>query len=363
MKDNKDPYYIINMKKIVKIYKKWKLYLPDIQPFYAIKCNNNIKILELLNDLGCSFDCASKNEIKKILNINNDPSKIIFANPCKMSSHLIYAKNNNVNLLTFDCHEELLKIKKYHPNSNLILRIAVDDSCSICKFNIKFGSKIENIENLIKIMIDLNLNLYGFSFHVGSGCSSDIIYYEAIKLCYDAYLISKNNNYHHNIKIIDIGGGFQDNDNFINICNNINKAKNEFFNNDIQFIAEPGRFFVEKSHKLILNVIGKKKEINNNNNIEFIYYLNDGVYGSFNCIIFDHKIPIIKSLKKNKNNLLYKSKFFGPTCDSIDLILENILFKELDIGDKVYIENFGAYTYSASSNFNGFKTKKFKYIL
>jgi ornithine decarboxylase len=53
---------------------------------------------------------------------------------------------------------------------------------------------------------------------------------------------------------------------------------------------------------------------------------------------------------------------FGPTCDSIDLIEDKIMLPELAIGEWVYVENFGAYTVSASSGFNGFKTNIFKYI-
>jgi ornithine decarboxylase len=53
---------------------------------------------------------------------------------------------------------------------------------------------------------------------------------------------------------------------------------------------------------------------------------------------------------------------FGPTCDSIDLISNEIMLPELAIGEWVYVENFGAYTVASSSNFNGFKTNVFKYI-
>jgi ornithine decarboxylase len=59
---------------------------------------------------------------------------------------------------------------------------------------------------------------------------------------------------------------------------------------------------------------------------------------------------------------LHKSRLFGPTCDSIDLISEEVLLPELAIGEWVYVENFGAYTAAASSNFNGFHTSVCKYI-
>ena len=59
---------------------------------------------------------------------------------------------------------------------------------------------------------------------------------------------------------------------------------------------------------------------------------------------------------------MFRSKIFGPTCDSIDLICNEVMLPELTIGEWVYVENFGAYTVASSSNFNGFKTNVFKYI-
>jgi ornithine decarboxylase len=357
IKHNKSykPYFIINLNILINAYNNWITLLPLVKPYYAIKCNPDPVIINLLNDLGCNFDCASKNEIEII----SDKSKIIFANPCKIPEHLIYAKENNVNLLTFDCEEELYKIKQYHPLANLILRLAVDDSQSICKFNKKFGCNLNDIEYLLNIGLSLNLNIIGFSFHVGSNCKSPKVYYDALDICKKAYDIAKELNI--NINIIDIGGGFSYNNEFINYVNYINLGINNFFNNiNIQFIAEPGRYFVEKTHTLYLTVIGKKKIIDDNE-ITFIYYLNESIYGSFNCIIYDYANPILKPINVNDTKL-YFSKFFGITCDSLDLIKDNILFQELFINDKLYVSDFGAYTISAGSNFNGIEKPINKYI-
>jgi len=92
-----------------------------------------------------------------------------------------------------------------------------------------------------------------------------------------------------------------------------------------------------------------------------VYYLNDGVYNSFNCIFFDHCKPIILPFNE-RDGKLHKSKIFGATCDSIDVISEEILLPELAIGEWVYVENFGAYTVAASSSFNGIQKPINKYI-
>ena len=45
-------------------------------------------LLQTLVSLGTGFDCASKQEIVTILNLGVDPSRIIYANPCKQNSHI-----------------------------------------------------------------------------------------------------------------------------------------------------------------------------------------------------------------------------------------------------------------------------------
>jgi diaminopimelate decarboxylase len=284
--------------------------------------------------------------------------------------------------MTFDCEEELYKIKLYHPYAKLILRLAVDDSKSLCKFNKKFGCRLEQVDEVLRIAKTLKLDMVGFSFHVGSGCSSAENFYEAIRDCRRATKTAQEIGFH--INTIDIGGGFPGVDKtirFEDIATRVRDGIHDFFGDmpDVQFIAEPGRYFAQKSHILVLNVIGKKilyepmtsptYEANasdptyeaNALKKRIIYYLNDGIYGSFNCIYFDHSVPTILPFNERDGGQ-YMSTIFGPTCDSIDLICENAMLPDLAIGEWVYVEDFGAYTAASSSAFNGFKTNSFKYI-
>jgi diaminopimelate decarboxylase len=359
-------FYIIDLGEITNSYTNWVKLLPDVKPYYAVKCNPNPVLLDVLASLGCNFDCASENEIKTIIEITKDPTRIIFANPCKMSSQIRYARANDVDLMTFDCEEELYKIKLYHPYAKLILRLAVDDSKSKCKFNKKFGCPLSQVEELLRIVKTLKLDVVGFSFHVGSGCSSADNFYDALHDCRKATDIAKDLGI--TITMIDIGGGFPGLDvnvKFEDIAKKVNDGMTDFFateieNNTIQFISEPGRYFAEKTHTLVMNIIGKKV-VKSEDDKTFVYYLNDGIYGSFNCIYFDHSKPTVLPFNE-RDGQLHKSRLFGPTCDSIDLIAEEIMLPELAIGEWVYVENFGAYTVAASSGFNGFRTSICKYI-
>ena len=365
-KDENDdePFYIVDLGKVEEQYIKWVNYLPDIQPFFAVKSNPDNIIINMLAKMGCNFDCASKSELENALSIVNNPDRIIFANPCKISSHLIFARENNIGKMTFDSIEELEKIYNIYPGAQIILRICVDDTNSKCKFNSKFGCPLCNIPKIFERIKSLQMNLVGFSFHVGSGCSDATSYYNAIKDCAMSYKLSKD--YGFNISIIDIGGGFpgvDKNIKFADICENINRAIVDFFsyetnNNIIKFIAEPGRYFTEATHTLVLNVIAKKTEEN-----VIKYYLSDGIYGSFNCINYDHQTPeLIPLISRDNDDIKYNTTFFGPTCDSLDCIYKDIQYQELNVGDWLYIINYGSYTIAPSSSFNGFSVSNKKYI-
>ena len=56
-------------------------------------------------------------EIETVLSLGVDPSRIVYANPCKQISHIKYAAKQNVSLMTFDNEDELHKIKKYYSDA------------------------------------------------------------------------------------------------------------------------------------------------------------------------------------------------------------------------------------------------------
>ena len=125
-----EPFYIVDLDKVAEQYNRWIEYLPNIQPYFAVKSNPDANIMRLLATLGCNFDCASKNELINVMSIVNNPERIIFANPCKVSSHLKYARDNNISMMTFDSIEELEKIYNIYPEAQVLLRICVDDTNS-----------------------------------------------------------------------------------------------------------------------------------------------------------------------------------------------------------------------------------------
>jgi diaminopimelate decarboxylase len=48
-----------------------------------------------------------------------------------------------------------------------------------------------------------------------------------------------------------------------------------------------------------------------------------------------------------------RGTFFGPTCDSMDVIAKDTEIEELFVGDWLAFEQMGAYTNAAATTFNG----------
>lgn len=333
-----EPYSIMDLTKINDTYSLWKSHLPDIQVYYAMKCNPHPLILQRISELGIHVDCASKQEIMSALSWVT-PDRIIYANPCKFSSHITYAKEQNVSLTVVDCACEMYKMKELYPECRLLLRIEVHDESSQCKLSGKFGCSMEEVPSLLTLAKELELPLVGFSFHVGSGCTQPTLYYDALCDCYTATQIAETMGM--SIEIIDIGGGFNQS-NFIASAEQVTRGIALLKGK--QFISEVGRFLVEQTQTLFVHVICKKQKEKR------IYYLNDGIYGTLNCKLFDHAKPVFRYPQGE----LFESTLYGPTCDSFDMIEESILLPELEVGDQLILENFGAYTNASSTSFNGY---------
>eukprot|EP00053_Salpingoeca_punica_P012515 m.112051 g.112051 ORF g.112051 m.112051 type:complete len:435 (+) comp15968_c0_seq1:175-1479(+) len=373
-KPTEDPFFVVDLGDVHRKHQQWLHMMPRIEPFFAIKCCNEEYIIRALASLGANFDCASMGEIKQVMKLGVDPSRIIYANPAKPISHLRFAREVGVNTMTFDNEFELQKIKEHHPAARLVLRILADDPSAVCSFGVKFGAHPSHAGALLRAAQALELCVMGVSFHVGSGCGNAEVYRYAIQSAKDIFDEGESLGFH--MTLLDIGGGFPGVDtariSFRDIANVVNSAIASIFagHPDLRVIAEPGRYYVASACTLVVNVTSKRlvhppKSANADEsaaavaatgaNPQFMYYLNDGLYGSLNCVIFDHQSPLPKPLKAPRDaDALFECSLWGPTCDSIDCITRKCVLPELEIGDWLYFDNAGAYTLAAGSTFNGF---------
>jgi ornithine decarboxylase len=158
----------------------------------------------------------------------------------------------------------------------------------------------------------------------------------------------------------DVGGGFLPpnptvNYSFASVAAGIENAIEDFFSDEeIEFIAEPGRFIGSEYMDLHLPVICAREHRNEKEEISQSIYIPDGIYGSFNALNYDHAKPHFEMYLQRDENERISTTLWGQTCDSEDCCYENMEWPKLKVGDLLTVRKFSAYTYSPTSFFNGF---------
>jgi ornithine decarboxylase len=361
------PVFVIDHEKIRKNYREFKAHLPFVQVYYAVKANSNPEIVKTLFDMGCSFDVASMPEFMIVYeNIKGMPKKerqdwiwdnIIYANTIKPIETL-EALDVYKPLVTFDNREELKKIKKHAPHAGLVLRLRVPNTGSMVELSSKFGADPGEAVDLIARAFSLDLVVEGLSFHVGSQCTNFENYIQALQL--SANIIKEiEERTGRKIRILDIGGGFPVKyhpgiKTLTPLAKKLAIEIKRLFPEDMQILAEPGRFLVANSCTLVAKVIGKAYRDGKPS-----YYINDGVYHTYSGQVFDHCTYPVLSFKDEETQI---SAVFGPTCDAFDTITLSADLPELEVDDLVYSENIGAYSIASSTWFNGFPPAKVVHI-
>lgn len=413
--NGENAFFVADLAEVYRQHLRWMRELPRVVPFYAVKCNPDPYILRLLASLGTGFDCASNGEIQSVLEMGVHPDRIIYANPCKAASFVRSAAKQGVALTTFDNLDELDKIKRFHPRAKLVVRILTDDSKSVCQLGLKFGAPLQVVPRLLRRARELDLSVVGVSFHVGSGCYDANSFRDAVERARTAFAMGATEGF--TFDLLDVGGGYA-HDNFETIAKVLRRALEDFFPDSdfapggqlcptgLRIIGEPGRYYVQKALVLAANIIARRDGTSDAESSlkdtdsamplkaggsmdldkpQVMYYQNDGVYGAFNCILFDHQTvhPKVLTLERQfayrpdlappgvlvetdeeAGDALQACSVWGPTCDSIDCVRPlSRLPRRLQVSDWLVYEEMGAYTICAASGFNGLRTSEVRYTV
>lgn len=355
-----EAFFIVDTQEILHRHRLWRSHLPRIEPIYGIRCNEDPKILQLLSKFNIGFECTSKAEIKTVINAGIAAEKIIYNNPCKQTSHIKYACNNGVKILSFDSEFELDKIKNLYPDAKLFLCINVEDQS--CK-SLKFGCNLEDICQILEYALLLNLDVIGINLMLGTN-KNPVAYTTAVEIAHRAFNIAGSIGY--DFQYLHFSNGFDSNFGSLSeVSSAMDSLIDEYFPlcSNIKITADCSRWYVTSAYCLVANVIAKRKVEDAISAQSYMYYLNDGVYGSFSFLLYETNVQVTPYiLKKSDSYMKFVSSLWGPTCDGLDCILKKIQLPELEVGDWVIFPNMGAYASSASSNFNGMPSPDVFYI-
>ncbi len=360
------PVVVIDHDVLRRNYALFKKHLLKVQAYYAVKANPAPEIVRTLYQAGASFDVASLPEFMLVWeNIKHLPpkqqqdfiwDKIVYANPIKPKETLRELDQYKP-LVTFDNATELCKIRQYAPHAGVVLRLRVPNTGSMVELSSKFGCEPGEAVDLIIQAFDMGLVVEGLSFHVGSQCTNFENFVGALNMA--AAVMREAKERGHEIKILDIGGGFPVRYNpyvraFAALAKRINAEIDRLFPADLQILAEPGRFLVATAATSVARVIGKAVRDG-----KTCYYIDDSVYHTFSGIVFDHCRYHVKAFKKGNAEIC---AVFGQTCDGMDAISHSEELPQLEIEDLVYSENIGAYSNASATWFNGFPPAKVVHV-
>ncbi|XP_047639445.1 antizyme inhibitor 1 isoform X2 [Phacochoerus africanus] len=302
------------------------------------------------------------------------PENIIYISPCKQVSQIKYAAKVGVNIMTCDNEVELKKIARNHPNAKVLLHIATEDNIGGEEGNMKFGTTLKNCRHLLECAKELDVQIIGVKFHVSSACKESQVYVHALS---DARCVfDMAGEFGFTMNMLDIGGGFTGTQFQLEEVNHvISPLLDVYFpeGSGIKIISEPGSYYVSSAFTLAVNIIAKKVVENKfssgvgktgSDEPAFMYYLNDGVYGSFASKLSEDLNTIPEVHKKYKEDEpLFTSSLWGPSCDELDQIMENCLLPELNVGDWLIFDNMGADSLHEPSAFNDFQRPAIYYMM
>ena len=325
--------------------------LPNVDLHYALKPLPHPAVVSTLLAEGAYFDLATNGEVDLVSSVGVPADRTIQTHPIKRDSDIKHALSYGCNVFVVDNINELEKFVAYKDDVELLIRVSFPNADVLADLSKKFGCKPEAALEIAKRAFEIGVRIKGLSFHVGSQTKTGDKYATAVRRCID--IMNEVLEFGlPALSTLDIGGGFpvQYTPDVLPIsifCKPIREALAEL-PETVRVIAEPGRYIVAPAVINIASVMGQSDR-----NGQTWYYLDDGIYGSFSGLMFDE--AKYQTFVLNSSQELFSSVLAGPTCDSIDVVAEQIMLPKLSNGELVVTTMMGAYTCCTATDFNFFK--------
>ena len=357
----KTPFYFYDLDLLDKTILSLKESLdPNYSVYYAIKANNNSKIIKLIKDHDLGIDAVSGEEINKSLNNSIKPKKIVFAGVGKTKDEIIFAIRKKIYLFNCESFDEISLIDKISNELNVKTKIAIRLNPNIDSrshkyiktgmFDSKFGIQIDHLAEILEKIKKLNhIDLKGYHFHLGSQIDDLGVFRKLCKVSNEMNIYLKNKNF--NITDINLGGGLGINykepdlnliPDFKSYFQIFKKNLIYFDNQKIHF--ELGRSIVGQSGSLFSSILYLKKSFN-----KHFIIIDAGMTELIRPALYNaqHHIENLSSSKKEN-----KYDIVGPLCESSDTFAKDYYLNQSKIGDLIVIRSTGAYGEVMSSNYN-----------
>jgi ornithine decarboxylase len=305
-------------------------------------------VLKVLVQEGCGFEIASTQELDLLLSLGVPAAEVFFSNPVRSRESIAYAASRGVEWFAIDSVDELRRVFETRPDAKQYLRIASPNIGSDWPLSGKFGAGTSDAREIVALAARLGADLAGVTFHVGSQCRNPAnwrVALEKARSLFDAMAKAGLRP-----RLLNIGGGFPVRHvkpiPSIEVIGNVVNEGLKAFPEDVQVIAEPGRYLVSDAGYFVCRVLGAATRAGK----RWMHW-DAGLFGG----VIEASEGLRYRIRTDRSGPDVSWTVGGPTCDSVDIVMrDEPLPSDLQEGDFVYIKNAGAYTTAYASQFNGF---------
>ena len=342
------PFLIIDTAIVRGKVRRFRAAMPRVRPHYAVKANPDRRVLKVLAQEGTGFEIASSAELELLLALGVAPAEIFFSNPVKSRESIAYAAAKGVEWFVVDSADELRRIHETKAEAKQYLRIAAPNIGSDWPLSGKFGAGAADAREIVALAARLGVDLAGVTFHVGSQCRNPENWRVALEKARALFEIMSKAGLKP--RLLNIGGGFPVRHvkpiPSVEVIGEVVNEGLKAFAEDVQVIAEPGRFLVSDAGYFVCRVLGTATRAGK----RWMHW-DAGLFGG----VIESSEGLKYRIRTERSGPDIPWTVGGPTCDSVDIVMrDEPLPSDLQEGDFVYIKNAGAYTTAYASQFNGF---------
>lgn len=330
------------------------------QVHYAIKANNNNRILDIVRNAGMAIDCVSGKEIEKAIEAGFSPDQIAFAGVGKTDEEIQTGLKYDIHAFNCESLQEISVLNdlaaEAGKKANVSIRLNPNVEAKTHKYittglnENKFGVNPKRLPDLFDTLPVLNfINLTGIHFHIGSQIRDLKPYEDLAKKVNSIQDMFEENDI--GLNHVNVGGGYG-----INYDNPDEESIPDFesffgifdehlrVRNGQQIHFELGRSVVGQCGSLISKVLFIKEGITRD-----FAVLDAGMTELIRPALYQaaHHIDVLTS-----NRAARKYDVVGPICESSDTFRTGVELPEVQRGDLVAIRSAGAYGQVMSSDFN-----------
>ncbi len=345
------PLLIIDCQRVREQYRKLHKALPGVDLHYALKPLPHPAVVQTIVELGGWLDLATTGETQLVTQLGVDPARCIHTHPIKRDIDIRNALHLGVKIFVADNPDEVRKFEPYRDQCELLLRVSFRSPGAVCDLSRKFGCDPEDLLELARLARKLGIPVRGLSFHVGSQAADAGKHVEAIEACAQAHRrgaareARRVRHARHRRRLSRSSTRRRSPTSAASARRSAPRSPSS--RRSCASSPSPAATSADPPPSACPRSWAARKREGH-----WWYYLDDGLYGSYSGQLFDHAKYPVESLKESDEK--FPSVLAGPTCDSIDVIAENLMLPALKAGDLIVGRAMGAYTWASASEFNFF---------